>query len=153
MFTVKPITPSFAAEIAIDLAQPIDPPTFRALDEAFNQYAVLVYRDQHISDDQQQAFGRLWGPLETSVLVLRKDQALRLPPTMADVSNLDHRGEVVGKTDRRRLYNFGNMLWHTDSSFKRVPALTSILYGRAVPPSGGETQFADLRAAYDALDG
>jgi alpha-ketoglutarate-dependent 2,4-dichlorophenoxyacetate dioxygenase len=152
-FTVKPITPSFAAEILdIDLARPVDPATFRALDDAFNQYAVLVYRDQHISDAQQQEFGKLWGPLETSVLALRKDQELRLPPSMADVSNLDHCGQVVAKTDRRRLYNFGNMLWHTDSSFKRVPALTSILYGREVPPSGGETQFADLRAAYDALD-
>ena len=152
-FTVKPITPSFAAEILdIDLGRPVDQATFRALDDAFNKYAVLVFRDQDISDEAHQAFGKLWGPLETSVLALRKDQKLRLPPTIADVSNLDHRGEVFQKTDRRRMYNFGNMLWHTDSSFKRVPALCSILHGREVPPSGGETQFADLRAAYDALD-
>ena len=101
-FTVKPITPSFAAEILdIDLAVPLDPATFRALDDAFNRYAVLVFRDQHISDDQHQAFGKHWGPLETSVGVLRKDQKLRLPPTIADVSNLDHKGELVGKNDRR----------------------------------------------------
>jgi len=152
--TVKPLSASFVAEIdGIDLRQPVGREQFAVLEAAFNTFAVLVFHDQRLTDEQQIAFGTLFGPLETSMLTIRKDARQRLGrPEMADVSNLDERGEPLSVEDRRRMFNIGNQLWHTDSSFKRVPARCSILSGREVPPAGGETEFADLRAAYDALD-
>ena len=150
--TVYPVTPSFAAEIGdIDLGAPIDPTDLRGIKDAFTQYAVLIFPDQHLSQDQHLDFARYFGPLETTIAVYRKDAALRLRKEFADVSNLNHENEVWGKESRLRSFQLGNRLWHTDSSFKRVPARASLLYARSIPPVGGHTEFADERAAYDAL--
>src|SRR6201981_2551367 len=150
--TVYPVTPSFAAEIGdVDLAAPIDPTDLRGIKDAFTQYAVLIFPDQHLSQDQHPDFARYFGPLETSIGVYRKDAPLRLPKELADVSNLNHENEVWGTESRVRLFQLGNRLWHTDSSFKRVPARASLLYARSIAPVGGHTEFADERAAYDAL--
>src|SRR5215475_14374952 len=150
--TVYPVTPSFAAEIGdVDLARPIDSTDLQAIKDAFTQYAVLIFPDQHLSQDQHLDFARYIGPLETTIAVHRKDAQLRLRKEFADVSNLNHESEVWGKDSRVRSFQLGNRLWHTDSSFKRVPARASLLYARAIPPVGGHTEFADERAAYDAL--
>jgi len=150
--TVYPVTPSFAAEIGdVDLARPIDPTDLQAIKDAFTQYAVLIFPDQHLSQDQHLDFARYIGPLETTIAVHRKDAQLRLRKEFADVSNLNHESEVWGKDSRLRLFQLGNRLWHTDSSFKRLPARASLLYARSIPPVGGHTEFADERAAYDAL--
>jgi len=149
---VLPVTPGFAAEIGdIDLSQPIEPSDYIAIDEAFAKYAVLVFPDQHLSQDQHLNFARHFGPLEASIGRYRKDTPLRLPGELTDVSNLDFANEIWAKESRRRLFQLGARMWHTDNSFKRVPARVSLLYARSIPPVGGLTEFADERAAYDAL--
>ncbi len=112
---------------------------------------VLVFHDQFITDEQQMAFSRNFGELETTVRAYRKDFVPRLDVHVADISNLDERHRVLSGDDRRRLNALGNRLWHSDSSFKRIPARFSLLSARAIPDEGGETQFADMRAAWDAL--
>jgi alpha-ketoglutarate-dependent 2,4-dichlorophenoxyacetate dioxygenase len=150
--TVCPITQSFAAEIGdVDLSRPIAPSDFAAIKDAFAKYAVLIFPDQQLSQDQHLDFARHFGPLETTIALFRKDAKLRVRQEFADVSNLDPENEVWGKDSRHRLFQLGNRLWHTDSSFKRLPALASLLYARSIPAVGGHTEFADERAAYDAL--
>jgi alpha-ketoglutarate-dependent 2,4-dichlorophenoxyacetate dioxygenase len=150
--TVHAVTPSFAAEIGdVDLSRPIAPPDLAAIKQAFATYAVLIFPDQQLSQDQHLDFARHFGPLETTIGVYRKDAPLRVREEFADVSNLNHQSEVWGKDSRLRLFQLGNRLWHTDSSFKRLPARASLLYARSIPPIGGHTEFADERAAYDAL--
>src|SRR5580692_5121355 len=150
--TVCPVTPSFAAEIGdVDLSGPIAPDDFKAIRDAFTQYSVLIFPDQHLSQDQHLDFARLFGPLETTIALHRKDAKLRVRKEFADVSNLDPENEVWGKDSRQRMFQLGNRLWHTDSSFKHLPALASLLYARTIAPVGGHTEFADERAAYDAL--
>ena len=150
--TVCPVTPSFAAEIGdVDLSRPIVPADLQAIKDAFATYAVLIFPDQHLSQDQHLDFARCFGPLETTIALHRKDAKLRLPPQLSDVSNLAPDDAVWEKDSRQRQFQLGNRLWHTDSSFKRLPALASLLYGRTIPSVGGHTEFADERAAYDAL--
>jgi alpha-ketoglutarate-dependent 2,4-dichlorophenoxyacetate dioxygenase len=149
---VQPITPTFAAEMGdVDLSKPLSADDLAAIRAAFTQFAVLVFPDQHLDDESQLAFARLFGELETTVFKARKDHKLRLHENLADVSNLDADDGILGTDDRQRLYNLGNRLWHTDSSFKRLPAYCSMLHARSIPPIGGQTEFADLRAAYDSL--
>jgi alpha-ketoglutarate-dependent 2,4-dichlorophenoxyacetate dioxygenase len=151
-FSVHPITPNFAAEIGdLDLREPLSDAAFAALDEAFNTYSVLVFPDQQLDDEAQAAFSERFGPLETSIQQLREGVKLRLPAQFADVSNLGADNEILAEDSERRHFNSGNRLWHTDSSFRAVPAKASLLYARSIPPAGGQTEFADLRAAYDAL--
>jgi alpha-ketoglutarate-dependent 2,4-dichlorophenoxyacetate dioxygenase len=150
--TVVPVTPSFAAEIGdIDLSQPIDSVDVTAIKDAFAKYAVLIFPDQHLSQDQHLDFAKHFGPLETTIGVYRKDAPLRLRQELSDVSNLAADNEVWGKDSRVRMFQMGNRIWHTDSSFKRRPAYASLLYARSIAPVGGHTEFADERAAYDAL--
>ena len=150
--TVCPVTESFAAEIGdIDLSRPIEPADLSAVEDAFATYAVLIFPDQHLSDDQHLDFARHFGPLETTIALFRKDAKLRVRKEFADVSNLDPENEAWAKDSRQRMFQLGNRLWHTDSSFKRLPARASLLYARSIPPVGGHTEFADERAAYDAL--
>ena len=152
MVTVQPITPDFAAEVGdVDLGKPLSADDLAAIREAFTRFAVLVFPDQNFDDESQLAFARHFGPLETTVFKLRKENKLRLHENLADVSNLGNDNKILETNDRLRLYNLGNRLWHTDSSFKRVPAYCSMLHARSIPPVGGQTEFADLRAAYDAL--
>src|ERR1700683_4784607 len=150
--TVQPVTPAFAAEIGrVHLSNTIAPDDVAAIKDAFAKYAVLIFPDQHLSQDQHLDFAKLFGPLETTIALYRKDAQLRLRKEFADVSNLSPDNKVWGKDSRQRMFQLGNRLWHTDSSFKRLPARASLLYSRSIPPIGGHTEFADERAAYDAL--
>ncbi len=152
--TVCPVTPGFVAEVGdIDLGAPLAPADLAAVKDAFATYAVLIFPDQRLSQDQHLDFARSFGPLETTIALFRKDAKLRVRKEFADVSNLDPDNKVWGENSRRRLFELGNRLWHTDSSFKRLPARASLLYARSIPPVGGHTEFADERAAYDALPG
>jgi alpha-ketoglutarate-dependent 2,4-dichlorophenoxyacetate dioxygenase len=124
---------SFFAEVAgLDLRRSVADADFRALLAALHEHAVLLLREQELDDEAQVAFSRRFGPLETSI---RKDRprAARLPE-ISDISNVDEHGRLYGEADERRAYNVGNRLWHTDSSFKPVPAMASLLSGREVPP-------------------
>lgn len=151
--TICPVTESFAAEIGdVDLSRPLSTEDRDAIDGAFSRYSVLVFPDQQLSVDQHLDFARYFGPLETSIQAIRKDAKLRVPVEIADVSNLDHDQQRWDEQSRRRRFEMANRLWHTDSSFKRIPAKASLLYQRSIAPVGGHTEFADLRAAYDALD-
>jgi alpha-ketoglutarate-dependent 2,4-dichlorophenoxyacetate dioxygenase len=150
--TVCPVTQGFAAEIGdVDLARPLAPDDLAAIKDAFTTHAVLIFPDQQLSQDQHLDFARNFGPLETTIAVFRNDNTLRLPPQLSDVSNLGPDNEVWGADTRQRLFQLGNRLWHTDSSFKRLPARASLLYARSIAPVGGHTEFADERAAYEAL--
>jgi alpha-ketoglutarate-dependent 2,4-dichlorophenoxyacetate dioxygenase len=150
--TVVPVTPSFAAEIGdVDLSWPLDAADVLAVKEAFSTYAVVVFPDQQLSQDQHLDFAKHFGPLETTIGVYRTDQPLRVRKEFADVSNITHDDKLWGKDDRHRMFQMANRIWHTDSSFKRLPAFASLLYARSIPPVGGHTEFADERAAYDAL--
>src|SRR5262245_52256059 len=150
--TVVPVTPSFAAEIGdVDLSRPLDAADVLAIKEAFSKFAVVVFPDQPLSQDQHLEFAKHFGPLETTIGVYRTDQPLRVRKEFADVSNITHEDKVWGKDDRHRMFQMANRIWHTDSSFKRLPAYASLLYARSIPPVGGHTEFADERAAYDAL--
>jgi alpha-ketoglutarate-dependent 2,4-dichlorophenoxyacetate dioxygenase len=150
--TVQPITATFGAEIGdVVLGKPLAAADLADIRAAFTKYAVLVFPDQRFDDDSQLDFARNFGPLETTVFKARKEHKLRLHEHMADVGNLDAENRILAADDRQRLYNLGNRLWHTDSSFKRLPAYCSMLHARSIPPLGGQTEFADMRAAYDAL--
>lgn len=150
--TVYPATPGFAAEIGdVDLSAPLAPADIRDIKAAFAAYSVLIFPGQELSQDQHLDFARNFGPLETTIALHRKDAQLRVRKEFADVSNLGPDNEVWGKDSRQRMFQLGNRLWHTDSSFKRLPALASLLYAQTIPPIGGHTEFTDERAAYDAL--
>ena len=150
--SIHPVTSDFVAEVGdVALGKPLAAEDLAAIRAAFTKYAVLVFPDQEFDDDSQLDFARNFGPLETTVFKARKDHKLRLHENMADVGNLDAENRILKTDDRQRLYNLGNRLWHTDSSFKRLPAYCSMLHARSIPPIGGHTEFADMRAAYDAL--
>jgi len=151
-FEIAPLHPVFAAEITgIDLRRPADPSLLAAIEAALNRYAVVVIRDQRFDDDQQLAFAQSMGPLEPSVAVVDSHRHRLKYREMVDISNLEVDGSIMRADDRRRMFNFGNLLWHSDSSFKATPAKHSMLHARVVPPEGGNTEFADMRAAWDAL--
>jgi len=149
--SIHAVTPDFVAEVGDVALNKVSPEDLAAIREAFTKYAVLVFPDQEFDDESQLAFARHFGPLETTVFMARKGHNLRLHQNMADVGNLDAENRILQTNDRQRLYNLGNRLWHTDSSFKRLPAYCSMLHARSIPPIGGHTEFADMRAAYDAL--
>jgi alpha-ketoglutarate-dependent 2,4-dichlorophenoxyacetate dioxygenase len=150
--TIFPITPGFAAEVGdIDLSLPLAPDEVATIKQAFWDFAVLIFPDQNLTEQQHLEFASHIGPLETSIAALNKDAKLRIRAELADVSNLNLRNEVWKGDSRLRALAQANRLWHTDSSFKYLPARASLLYARKIAPIGGHTEFADLRAAYDAL--
>jgi alpha-ketoglutarate-dependent 2,4-dichlorophenoxyacetate dioxygenase len=152
--TVKPVTPDFVAEISgLDLAQPLQPADRDAIETAINRYAVVVFHGQKLSDDQQIEFSRHFGPIQSSAQRARHTGIKhRLASTeIADISNLDGDANVLAADSTRRLDWLANRLWHTDASFRAVPGALSLLHAHVVPDEGGDTEFADLRAAYDAL--
>ncbi len=154
MMQVGLLHPLFVGEVSgADLTRPQTDAEIAAIEAAIAEHAVLVFRDQRLTDEQQLAFSERFGSLEhTGGTGISKPGEQRLHPAFADVSNLDVNGTVLARDNRRRLYSLGNMLWHSDSSFKPVPAKYSLLSGRVVVDKGGETEFADMRAAYNALD-
>jgi len=150
---LTPLHPLFAARVeGLDLARPLPPETVRAIEAAMDRYAVLVFPGQHGLDDEAQlAFGRNFGEVEETPTLVDQERR-RLPNNrINDISNLGVDGRILPADDRRRMYNLGNLLWHSDSSFKPTPAKYSMLHARVIPPEGGETEFADMRAAWDAL--
>ena len=152
--SIQPLTPGFVGAVAgIDLTAPLDAATVAALESGMDRFAVLVFHDQRITDEQQMAFTRNFGAIEAARggNITRPDQQ-RLPVGMNDVSNLGQDNQPLARDDRRRLFNLGNQLWHSDSSFRAIPAKYSLLSCRLPAPTGGNTEFADMRAAYDALD-
>ena len=150
--TISAVTPGFAAEIGdVDLAQPLAPADLDSIKQAFWKYAVLIFPGQDLTLDQHLAFSQLFGPVETDRTLDPKTTPSRFTGAFADISNLAADGKIWGENSRQRMYKAGNKLWHTDSSFKFLPSLCSLLYGRTVAPVGGHTEFADQRAAYDAL--
>jgi alpha-ketoglutarate-dependent 2,4-dichlorophenoxyacetate dioxygenase len=150
----RQIGPCFAAEVdGVDLSQPLSSDDIAAIHAGMDTYAVLVFHDQTIDDAQQLAFTRSLGDIEHAIgTSLRAPDEYRLPTTFADVSNLDKHNQVYARDDRRRLFAIGNRLWHSDSSFKPIPAKYSLLRAVSVPSKGGNTEFAYMPGAYDALD-
>jgi alpha-ketoglutarate-dependent 2,4-dichlorophenoxyacetate dioxygenase len=150
--TVSPITPTFAAEVGdVDLTRRVADEDFEAIRQAFWKYSVLIFPGQDLTQDQHLAFSERFGPVEKERTLDPKATPSRFSGEFADISNLNAEGKIWGETSRQRMYKAGNKLWHTDSSFKRLPSLCSLLYSRTIAPVGGHTEFADQRAAYDAL--
>lgn len=152
--TIRQIGPGFVGEgHGIDLTRPLSTVDVAAILAAMDRYAVLVFHEQSFTDDTQLAFTHSLGPIELAIGTgLRRPEEYRLPTTFADVSNLDKDNKPFARDDRRRLFSIGNRLWHSDSSFKVVPAKYSLLHARSIPSKGGNTEFAYMPAAYDALD-
>jgi alpha-ketoglutarate-dependent 2,4-dichlorophenoxyacetate dioxygenase len=147
---ITAVHPCLGAEVAgVDLARPLDDDAFARIAAAFDEHSVLVFHGQHLTDEQQMAFSARFGPLETTVRTMGNED--RLGAHIVDLSNTDEHGRPMPWTDRRMLYHSGNQLWHSDSSFKPVPAHSSALSARVIPPEGGETEFASMRVAYEAL--
>src|ERR671916_632882 len=151
---LHPITPTFAAEVSgIDTAQPVNREDVAAIEAGMDKYAVLVFRNQRITDEQQKDFSRNFGALEVAPgNNITKPEDKRLSTGMNDVSNLGKDGKPLPLDSRQRMFNLGNMLWHSDSSFRPISSKYSLLSARVVNPKGGDTEFADMRAAYDTLD-
>ena len=135
-----------------DLTRTLTDDEVRRVASGMDRFAVLVFHDQKLTDEQQLEFSRRFGPLEQATGDIAQGAQRRLGMELNDISNLDREGKVVERDDRRRLFGLGNMLWHSDSSFKATPAMYSLLSARVIPAAGGNTEFADMRAAYDALD-
>jgi alpha-ketoglutarate-dependent 2,4-dichlorophenoxyacetate dioxygenase len=152
----KPLHPLFGAEMSgIDLRDPIGRDTIAEIDAAMDRHAVLLIRDQPLTPEQQLAFTRRFGPLDIGfarVAAKRQGSTRGAPGYMANMTNIAPDGKVVARDNGRILGNIANQLWHSDSSFQAPPARYSMLYSVTNPSWGGETEFADMRAAYDSLD-
>ncbi len=124
----------------------------QALEVAIDRYAVLIFPDQNVTDEQQYAFSSKFGTMEKATGDINQNSDRRLAMDINDISNLDKSGAILARNDRARLFGLGNMLWHSDSSFKTIPAKYSLLSARVIPDFGGNTEFADMRAAWSELD-
>jgi alpha-ketoglutarate-dependent 2,4-dichlorophenoxyacetate dioxygenase len=152
--SIRQLTPVFAGEVSgVDLTKPLTKEEAAAIEAGMDKYAVLVFHGQNLTDEQQQAFSRNFGQLEDARGGnITKPGDKRLAEGMNDVSNLGKDGKPLPKDSRQHLFNIGNMLWHSDSSFRAIPAKYSLLSCRVLNAKGGNTEFADMRAAYDDLD-
>jgi alpha-ketoglutarate-dependent 2,4-dichlorophenoxyacetate dioxygenase len=152
---ITPLHPDFVGEVSgIDISLSLISDQVAAIEAGMDRYAVLVFRDQPLTDEQQCIYSRNFGELEATLIgQMMKPSERRLGPVeMGDISNLDPSGKMRGRDDNRRMYALGNRLWHSDASFRATGAGYSLLSARVVPGYGGNTEFADMRAAYDALD-
>ncbi|MEM7253688.1 MAG: TauD/TfdA family dioxygenase [Pseudomonadota bacterium] len=150
---LHPERPGFAGRVSgISIARGVCEADAAAIERGMDEFAVLVLPGQDISDEQQFAFSQHFGPMEKATGDIAKSDQRRLSMDINDISNLDQEGKVHARDDRRRLFNLGNMLWHSDSSFKPTPSKYSLLSARVIPAAGGNTEYADMRAAWDALD-
>jgi alpha-ketoglutarate-dependent 2,4-dichlorophenoxyacetate dioxygenase len=153
--TIRQLHPVFVGEVdGVDCRRPLSPREVAAIEAGMDEYAVLVFRDQNITDEEQIAFTRHFGELESYRTPghLRKPEDQRLGPGIADFSNLDRDGNIISDRDRVWFFKLGDRLWHSDSSFRPIPAKYSLLSGRVLPSWGANTEFADMRAAYVALE-
>ena len=152
--SIRQLHEVFFGEVSgVDITKPLTQDEVAVIEAGMDRYAVLVFHGQAITDEQQMAFSRNFGPLEDARGGnVTKPQDKRLGTGMNDVSNLGKDGKPLARDSRQRLFNLGNSLWHSDSSFRATPAKYSLLSARVVNPVGGNTEFADMRAAYDALD-
>ncbi len=149
---ITPLHPHIGARAeGVDLRRPLSADEAAQFAAAMDRHAVLVLPGQDIDDDQQMTFATNFGPLETTRATVDVAKQRLAHPLMNDISNLDEKGAILAADDRRRMFNLGNRLWHSDSSFKATPAKYSMLHAKSIPPEGGETEFADMRAAWDAL--
>ncbi len=150
----RKLHPSFAAEVGgIDLRSATDRATLEEIRAGMDEYAVLVFRDQPFADDEQLQFAtRFDGTLhsKTGASVLKKNRFGN--EALTDISNVDESGGLYKAEDRRRMYGLGNRLWHTDASFQDPPGRYSLLSAKVIPTVSADTEFADMRAAYDALE-
>src|SRR6478672_6306300 len=147
--TTRALHPLFGVEaVGVDVTR-LDEAAFAEVVALFEEHSVLLFRGQTLTDEAQIAFSRRFGPLETTIRSIASQAAT--PIHVANLSNVDAEGRLIPTGDKRSLYNAGNQMWHTDSSFKKVPAHASLLSAREVPPEGGETQFASMRVAYARL--
>ena len=152
---IDPVSrPFFGGEISgIDITRPLTAEQALTISQGMDQYGVLVFHDQRFDDETQLAFSRNFGDLEEASGDLNWGKARRIQSGLVnDISNLDNDNQVLARDSRKRLFSLGNRLWHSDSSFKAVPAKYSLLSARLIPSADGNTEFADMRAAYDALD-
>jgi alpha-ketoglutarate-dependent 2,4-dichlorophenoxyacetate dioxygenase len=152
---ITQLHPHFMAEVTgLDLSVPLTSDQADAVQQAIDTHAVLVFRDQAAMDDEAQIdFSARFGPLQRSITVHREDTERRLKrDELSDISNVDDEGKRLAEDDRRRMLQRPARLWHTDSSFRNPPGRYTFLAARILPPEGGDTEFADMRAAYDALD-
>ena len=149
---LTPLHPAIGASVAgIDLSRPITEAQRDAIDDAMERYAVLVFPRQPLDDEQLFAFANRFGPIEDAATGTHQDRRRLANPQINDISNLRSDGTIMSADDRHRMSSLGNQLWHSDSSYKSVPAQYSMLHARVLPPEGGETEFADMRAAWDEL--
>ena len=147
--------PDFVAFVSdVDLKNELETDQVKELDTAINEFSVLVFKNQNLNDEQQVRFTKYFGEIEASgnKSNITKAKDRRLSTDLADVSNLDKNNKPFTQNDPRRIFNLGNRLWHTDSSFKEIPAKYSLLSARNISKEGGNTEFADMRSAYDNLD-
>ena len=152
--TFSPLHPTFVAEVSpVDLNAVRDRSTFDEIRAAMDRYAVLVFRDQPFTDAEQMDFAqRFDGELHAKTGAAALGRSRLGTEAIADISNVDESGEILASQDRRRMYGMGNRLWHTDPSFQDPPGRYSMLSARVIPPVAADTEFADMRAAYDELD-
>jgi alpha-ketoglutarate-dependent 2,4-dichlorophenoxyacetate dioxygenase len=152
--TFRKLHPTFVAEVGpIDLRRVYDRATLDRLRAAMDEYAILVFRDQPFTDDEQLGFAqRFDGVLHANTGAAAIYKSRLGNEALADISNVDEAGEILKPDDRRRAYGLGNRLWHTDASFQDPPGRYSMLSTRVIPSGGADTEFADMRGAYDALD-
>lgn len=148
---LKPLSPFAAEASGIDLSKPLSATEVRAIEHAMDRHAVLVWRKQPLTQDQQIAFAKALGPLDLGLRKLKGGPHRFQYAELADISNVKADGEVAGREHAKIVGNVANQLWHSDSSFQKPRAKYSMLSAVVVPGFGGETEFADLRMAYDAL--
>jgi alpha-ketoglutarate-dependent 2,4-dichlorophenoxyacetate dioxygenase len=151
---IRQVHPLFVGEVeGVDISKALTPDEVVAIDAGMDRYAVLVFHDQKLTDEQQVAFSRNFGRIEKAIGGnITKPGERRLSDYLADVSNLDRDHRILARDSRQRMFNLGNRLWHSDSSYRATPAKYSLLSARSVPSKGGNTEFADMRPAYDDLD-
>ena len=150
--TLSPLHPVFAAEVqGIDLRQPTDADLAAKIEAAMDEFAVLVFRDQALDESQQMAFTRALGPVDMGLLKVLQRRSRFKEAGMIDISNVDLESQILERDDPRLITMLANQLWHSDSSFKQPSAKYSLLLACILPEQGGDTEFADMRAAYDAL--
>ena len=153
---IRPVHPTFVGEVSgVDITRPLTRDEVAAIEAGMHEYAVLVFHDQPLTDEQQVMFSRNFGELEVTLAgQMAKPEERRFQQLeLGDISNLDGRGNKLrDREDHRRMYALANRLWHSDASFRAIGAGYTLLHARIVPSKGGKTEFADMRAAYDTLD-